>query len=66
MSQKSKSIRKGGAQTRRSLRKGYKYPVSIHSAAEKLGCNPSHLRKVIAGERDSASLLARYNALKAA
>jgi len=34
------------------------------SAARELGCTYSHLRRVLLGERESKSLLARYNALK--
>lgn len=70
MSAKSKSNRAGklkhGAQSRRELRRGYRFAVSITSAAPELGVSPSHLRKVLNGERQSPSLLARYNALKVA
>ena len=70
MSAKSKSIRgsrrAAGSESRRRARKGYKFRVSIHSAAELLDCDASHLRRVLTGDRKSPELLARYNALKVA
>lgn len=47
------------------LRRGRKWPVSVTSAARRLEVDESHLNKVLNGDRKSATLTARYNALVA-
>ncbi len=49
----------------KTKRKLVKRP-GLFQAAELLGTNYSHLRRVVIGQRESKSLLARYRALKPA
>jgi hypothetical protein len=39
---------------------------SLRSAARQLGCHHTHLMRVLRGDRESRSLLARYTQLKEA
>jgi hypothetical protein len=38
--------------------------LSVRGAARLLGCNHGHLSRVLRGERESRSLMRRYQALK--
>lgn len=46
-----------------ATRRQYLHRPGVNAAAEMLGCTYSHLRRVLAGERQSKSLLNRYNSL---
>lgn len=40
-----------------------KFPITLRKAADALGVNNSHLYRVLVGERDSRSLMRRYQEL---
>lgn len=41
-----------------------KFPIPLRKAAAALGCNHSHLYRVITGQRESRSLMRRWNELQ--
>ena len=45
-------------------RRSYVRRAGLLAAAKALGCNYSHLRRVVCGERTSRSLMNRYRAWK--
>lgn len=49
-----------------SRRSSKQIPYGVRAAARKLGCSAGHLSRVLRGERESVSLLNRYDQLKEA